>query len=167
VIEAAITKFQDNTCLTFQSRNSEVDYLEFTSTLSCSSFVGRTGGAQPVSLSPSCVSAASAEHEIAHALGLFHMHSRHDRESYIQVNTANILPTALVNFDSYDHTAIDHKNLEYDYKSVMHYGEFDFTGNSQKTVQAHNSASIGVATGLSYLDIVSINLLYNCHGKKF
>ena len=74
---------------------------------------------------------------------------------------------SLVNFESYDHATIDHKNLEYDYRSVMHYGEYDYsTGGGLKSIEAVNSAPIGMAAGLSYLDIVSINLLYQCHGKE-
>lgn len=57
----------------------------------CASFVGCRGGVQPIYLSDSC-SAGNLCHEIIHALGLHHEHTRVDRDRYITVQWENILP---------------------------------------------------------------------------
>ena len=57
--------------------------------------------------------------------------------------------------------------VPYDYGSVMHYGEFFFTKDQElRTIQPLQSgASIGQRIGLSKLDTLQGNLLYNCTGK--
>lgn len=57
----------------------------------CASFVGCRGGVQPIYLSDSC-SVGNLCHEIVHALGLHHEHTRVDRDRYITVQWQNILP---------------------------------------------------------------------------
>ena len=54
--------------------------------------------------------------------------------------------------------------MEYDYDSVMHYGEFFFTRErGLKTIEpTDSSAYVGQRVGLSALDAQQGNLLYNC-----
>ena len=66
----------------------------------CWSFVGRIGGQQPISLSPpkngqpKCLgSVGKPIHEVLHALGVLHEHSRNDRDDYIEINEENIIPS--------------------------------------------------------------------------
>lgn len=58
---------------------------------SCASFVGCRGGAQPLYYSASC-SVGNLCHEIIHALGLHHEHTRKDRDQYITVQWQSIMP---------------------------------------------------------------------------
>ena len=57
--------------------------------------------------------------------------------------------------------------VPYDYGSVMHYGEFFFTKDQGlRTIKPLQSgASIGQRIGLSKLDALQGNLLYNCTGR--
>ena len=57
--------------------------------------------------------------------------------------------------------------VPYDYGSVMHYGEFFFTKDQGlRTIETLQSgASIGQRIGLSKLDALQGNLLYNCKGR--
>lgn len=57
-----------------------------------------------------------------HAMGLYHEHTRPDRDSYVYINTSNIQPGALNNFDIT--TAGNVFSTAYDYRSVMHYGKY-------------------------------------------
>lgn len=58
---------------------------------SCASFVGCRGGAQAVYYGPTC-SVGNLCHEIIHALGLHHEHTRPDRDQYIDVQWRSIIP---------------------------------------------------------------------------
>lgn len=61
---------------------------------------------------------------------------------------------------------VDSRDVEYDYDSVMHYGEFFFTrGAGLRTLEPFDSsASIGQRIGLSEKDVEQGNLLYDCTG---
>lgn len=66
-------------------------YLPF---FSCSSYVGRIGGAQTISVGNADASIVCKHgnivHEIAHSLGFFHEHSRPDRDDYVNILWDNI-----------------------------------------------------------------------------
>lgn len=61
----------------------------------CSSYVGRIGGHQTISVGNADQSIVCKKgniiHEIAHALGFFHEHSRPDRDDYVDVLWDNVL----------------------------------------------------------------------------
>lgn len=61
--------------------------------------MGKFGGAQILSLEPpdekgpNCLeNEGRAIHELMHALGIFHEHSRADRDMYINIHYENIIP---------------------------------------------------------------------------
>ncbi|KAM4618121.1 embryonic protein UVS.2-like [Discoglossus pictus] len=101
------------------------------------------------------------QHELNHALGFYHEQSRSDRDNYVDIITANIIPSAIGNFDK---LVTNNLGLEYDYSSVMHYGRYAFslTSNLATIVPKPNpSVPIGQRYGLSNLDIAKINKLYD------
>ncbi|EDV19409.1 uncharacterized protein TRIADDRAFT_33646, partial [Trichoplax adhaerens] len=99
-----------------------------------------------------------------HAIGLYHTHSRLDRNKYISINADNIDSSNVKNFQP-ELTAVTY-NLEYDYNSVFHYGTHDYSSDGTAVITPiANGASIGSATDYSYLDYVAINLYYECYGK--
>lgn len=58
---------------------------------SCSSFVGRQGGEQLVSLQrQGCLSLGTIQHEFLHALGFHHEHQRSDRDNYVRIVFENV-----------------------------------------------------------------------------
>ncbi|KAM7294421.1 putative metalloproteinase [Ixodes scapularis] len=66
------------------------------SMLRCYSAVGRMGNAQPLSLGDGCVFRGTIIHELLHAVGFYHEHSRSDRDQYINVFLQNVDPHGCV-----------------------------------------------------------------------
>ncbi|MCB9762487.1 MAG: FG-GAP repeat protein [Alphaproteobacteria bacterium] len=90
-------------------------------TFSCSSSVGMQGGAQQITVS-GC-SQGSVVHEVGHAAGLFHEHTRCDRDDFIDVFPANITTTEAPNYVKWcDNTSNGADIGPYDLNSIMHYG---------------------------------------------
>ncbi len=138
----------------------------FNPSLECSSLVGMHGGAQLVSLKDPFAPWNGGEgcyfpsiiHEIAHAAGLWHEQSRVDRDLFVIVLTANIIPIQLHNFNKHinDGTPIG----PYDFASLMHYNSTFLSANGQPTMVAIHGESFGDATEYSDGDVATINYLY-------
>lgn len=61
-------------------------------------------------------------HELGHVLGLYHEHSRPDRDNYIIVNDNNIRADKEKEFKKYSEVYVNTYGVDYDYSSIMHYG---------------------------------------------
>ncbi|XP_045564438.1 low choriolytic enzyme-like [Salmo salar] len=162
VIEGGLQTFAASTCVRFFPRTNQRDFVDIQSLSGCYSYVGRQQNGQVVSLNRNgCVHLSVVQHELLHALGFRHEHSRSDRDSHVQILTQNILPGKESNFNK-----INTINLgtPYDYNSVMQYSRFAFSKNNQPTILPipDNNAVIGEATQMSPMDILRINRLYNC-----
>lgn len=167
VILKALAKYASVTCYEFVERKDEPDYIEITNQRGCWSYVGKQGGAQQISLQRNgCVYEGIVIHEFMHAMGFFHEQSRYDRDQYVRVNWNNICCNAARNFGiaSADITTL--LDQPYDYKSIMHYGETDFSNdrfNGLKTIEALDGTSpLGQRDGLTQIDIAKNLNLYQC-----
>ena len=90
---------------------------------SCSSYVGRIGGRQPV-YTRLCVKLGPVIHEIGHALGFWHEQARPDRDQYIEILWQNIIPGKEYNFFAYSSRSIDSAGVPYDRFSIMQYSSY-------------------------------------------
>ena len=80
-------------------------------------------------------------HELLHALGLLHMQSAVERDKYITIAWDNIMENAKFNFNKFT-THVSMFNTDYDYGSIMHYGEKAFAKDKgQKTIIAKKTFS--------------------------
>uniref|UniRef100_A0A1A9WTV5 Metalloendopeptidase n=1 Tax=Glossina brevipalpis TaxID=37001 RepID=A0A1A9WTV5_9MUSC len=135
--------FNSLTCIKFIPYNGEVDdYLLITppedGPKGCWSYVGKKGGEQIVSLqtpdgkSPHCFSSEGRiMHELMHAIGIYHEQSRADRDNYVKVHWENIVPKFRKNFKLISRKRGKYA-FDYDYNSVMHYGEYYFSKKKGK-----------------------------------
>ncbi|KAG4073035.1 hypothetical protein HA402_009454 [Bradysia odoriphaga] len=146
-------------CIRFKPRKFAKDYLQIFSGKYCKSHLGRTGGAQPLSLNWRGI----IIHELLHALGYIHMHNRPDRDKYVKIMWKNIAPQWFGEFDKVNPSNFNHLGTPYDYQSIMHYGSTAFTKNGKITILTRNGEHIGQRFGLSQGDIRRINNKYNCN----
>lgn len=108
------------------------DYIEFVSTSnSTSSHIGRQGGKQQIKIATGA-SKGNVIHEIGHAIGLFHEHTRDDRGNYIEINWNNIKLDKLHNFINW----FDRSRAygPFDFGSIMLYDSYDFSRNGSPTI---------------------------------
>jgi hypothetical protein len=156
----AIAHIEANTDgVDFVVRTTQSNYIQFQTSTGCSSNVGRVGGRQYVNLASGC-STGNTIHELLHALGMFHEHTRCDRDTYVIINTANITSGYGGNFTKQCTNASDYSS--YAEGSIMHYGALAFSSNGLPTIVSRRGldSQMGQRTGMNSTDISTINTLY-------
>lgn len=144
-------------------------YVDFTSTGNqdvSSSYVGRIGGRQQLSLADFAFSYWSTtviEHEICHALGLLHEQCRTDRDNYVTVNWSNLTSSGQSQFAK--RTTNYYMIGSYDFNSIM--GYTSYTGSTSIVINTNlpmytriDGSSIFQGDSPSDLDRRWINTLY-------
>ncbi len=124
VISEAIDIIESKSCVRFKRleskpvSNDRVDWINLQRLSGCYADLGRVGGEQKMSLASSCLDNGpyKAVHELMHALGFWHEHTRPDRDDYIQVVFGNIRPGYEQNFYKQKFYQTDLLGLVYDYR---------------------------------------------------
>ncbi|GFT56953.1 astacin-like metalloprotease toxin 1 [Trichonephila clavipes] len=158
--------YRKDTCIRFIKRTNEKDYIRIFRGQGCYSHVGKTGGAQPVSIGQGCNLMGTVLHELGHAIGFFHEQNRSDRDDWLTIYWENIKEGAEANFIKLkpeQHQLI----TEFDYDSIMLYGEYAFSKEyyKLKTMVPKKSNKPLKEVGwknLSKADITRIKKLYGC-----
>ena len=162
-IQRAMQAYHDSTCVRFEPRQDEDDYISFEDGDGCWSNYGKTGGKQELSLNRmGCLYHGIIQHEINHALGFYHEHNRSDRDEYVHINWDNINRDMAYNFYKQYANNLD---TPYDYSSIMHYGKTAFSirsGQDSITAIPDADVEIGQRKGMSDIDVLRINKLYEC-----
>ncbi|XP_034827814.1 hatching enzyme 1.2-like [Maniola hyperantus] len=170
MIMRAIADYHRLTCLRFVPYNGQKDYIFVTNTdTGCWSSVGRLGGRQELNLqAPGCVSKkGTVLHELLHAVGFLHEQSRPERDDFVSIQYGNIKTGAENNFKKADSKRTADYGVSYDYNSVMHYSEYAFSKNTQKTIVPKiKDVKLGQREGLSRGDVKKVNNMYNCNKKE-
>jgi hypothetical protein len=128
----------------------------------CLSYVGKIGGHQPIYLDDRCFE-KEITHEIMHAIGFVHEHSRPDRDQYVRVNWDKIEEDKQSQFEAVPASmAKQHKGRPFDFQSVMIYDPTDFAKvRGDRTLESLTGAKIEpVASGLSSEDLARLIQLF-------
>ncbi|VDO39254.1 unnamed protein product [Haemonchus placei] len=153
-IREAMNLWQYHTCVRFDEGGPSVDRLEFFDGGGCSSFVGRVGGTQGISIAtPGCDVVGIISHEIGHALGIFHEQARPDQDRHIAINYNNIPISRWNNFQSIGPNQAETFGLPYD---------TDPYTPTIRTLERGQQSTIGQRIGPSFLDYQAINAAYGC-----
>ncbi|GAB3962281.1 Dot/Icm T4SS effector LegP [Spirosoma harenae] len=158
----AIAHWEMYTPIRFVQRTTQRGYVLFRSGTGCSSNVGYSGGLQYVNLGSGCTT-GNTIHEIGHTIGLWHEHTRADRDTYVNINTANIQTGYEADFQTYVERGQD--GFDYagglDFGSIMLYGSYDFSKNGLPTItKKDGSTFVGQRTGLSPVDVNTVLSMY-------
>lgn len=159
----AMRVYHQRTCIRFVPKQAKhQDYIRMVRIPQCWSRVGRTGGEQLLKLGDQCLDLATTLHELMHAVGFYHEQSRMDRDEYVRIYPQNIMQGQFGNFKKYLTNTL---NQPYDFNSIMHYRNNEFSKNGFNTIEAKQNTRLVLGNnGFSKQDIVSINLMYNCGG---
>lgn len=82
----------------------------------------------------------------------------------MRIATENIEKGKEGNFNLYDETVVTDFGIRYDYGSVLHYSQYAFSKNGEKTIIPlyDEGNDIGQRKGMSPKDIYKLNLMYKC-----
>jgi hypothetical protein len=156
----AAAEWSDITSIQFIRRNGEANYIHVQDDTVNSSPVGMVGGKQTMKITSWNWKFIIA-HEIAHALGMVHEQCRNDRDTFVVINTSNIVSGREHNFaigPSSNYTP-------YDFSSIMHYDRFAFSKNGLQTISAQpayaaQEANMGNRNYLTSKDAASMVIRY-------
>ncbi|XP_052219913.1 uncharacterized protein LOC127837120 [Dreissena polymorpha] len=165
-----MSQWSRHTCLHFVPHANQYDRIIFSPNKNCESYVGRATGPQYIFLNTSiCMTLPIILHEIGHAIGLYHEHTRADRDNYVTIHYENIYNKSHYNFDKRVAGTYLDFNKPYDYHSIMHYGKRAFADPINATsIEPTNNKFldiIGKAQHLSFHDVQIVNAMYKCSEK--
>ncbi len=160
-INSAISEYNNKTNTQWIYRTNQANYVEFIFGSSSGSdgwaHIGYQGGKQTISLDQ-YISVGSVIHEMGHTVGLYHEHTRKDRDQYVKILWNNIQNGQSYNFNIYNSgTDIGPFNIN----SVMMYWPTSYSKNGLPTItRADNSNFTYNRTGFTTGDINTINAMY-------
>ncbi|MEM6996334.1 MAG: M12 family metallopeptidase [Myxococcota bacterium] len=168
-LQGAMADWEAVTSVRFLEDNSAAGgYVKFRSDKSgCYSAVGYYGEnkALELNLDNGCEKDWIARHELGHLLGLWHEHSRQDRDEHIDIDWDNIEAGAASEFDKYSKDSSGTDRGAYDFNSIMQYHSWSFAKDENKPViTKKNGDTFDQPSTISAGDIAAIQAMYAGNG---
>jgi len=157
----AMNAIADVTNIIFTPRTGESNYIEFVFDKDgCSSYVGMVGGRQEIRIA-NWGTMGNVMHEICHALGMLHEHSKTGRDAFITIHTDNIIDRYKHNFNEYKRSVNSPTPQAFDFNSIMLYSPNSFSKNNNPTITKKDGSTFQVQRlYLSTNDTELLNTLY-------
>jgi hypothetical protein len=161
-LQSAMLEITTRTRVRFVLRTTEPDYVLVRDATINSSPIGRQGGLQVLYLA-NWNATFEVVHALMHVLGFWHEHQRPDRDTFVQIQAANVDPARAVEFAVVPLGST--YNLPYDFGSVMHFGATEASSNGSPTMivlppNQSQQASIGQRLQLSPGDVEVLRRTY-------
>ena len=161
-IRDAMAHWENYTNVRFVARTNQNNYVLFSPGSGCSATVGMVGGQQNIRLSTGC-GFGNTVHEIGHCLGLYHEHTRLNRDEHINIAFDNIQEGKENNFVRADLRTNDVRDWagNMSYSSIMMYSSYSFSKNGNRTITRKDGKTYTAQrNALSSTDIEGINKMY-------
>lgn len=165
-VNESIAWFEANTNINFVNEAHSDGYIFVTAGHGCSSYVGKIGGTQRLSIGNgfeywiTCPT-GSITHEFMHAIGFWHEHMRLDRDKYVDIFWENMVSGAEYNYQMISPTRDMDIGDKLDYNSIMMYGSLSFSKNGEYTMLKKDGSVLPYnRTAPSAKDLEAINMLY-------
>uniref|UniRef100_A0A183BN63 Metalloendopeptidase n=1 Tax=Globodera pallida TaxID=36090 RepID=A0A183BN63_GLOPA len=131
-IQRALNFWNEKSCLNLTEDNSDgtISRIHFTSADNgCYSRIGmlRVDFTQSINLGPGCESDGIIHHQLAHTLGLWHEHSRLDRDRHFWIYARNANSSSVDQFDRQTPGTLIDWDIGYNLGSVTHFGANAFS----------------------------------------
>ncbi|MPC89181.1 low choriolytic enzyme-like [Portunus trituberculatus] len=171
---AAMHHLNNLTCLRFVNATQHQYRVLVVSSTGCGSLVGYVGVGeyQKLFLGASCfLKRGIVLHELLHVAGLFHEHTRPDRDQYVRVVWTNIHKDKHKNFAvppwMKSSPGLVTFGLPYDFGSLLHYGLKVFTMDQERPSMVlqrphEYTGLVGQRDAPSRTDVARVNRLYEC-----
>jgi hypothetical protein len=163
-VEEAIRYFNENTPIQFVPLEAEDAIVFVPDAKNCASYVGRIGGPQPIMVADRC-GRQELIHELMHALGFVHEHSRLDRDQHVEIVWDNIDPQYWPQFTMVPEVMVldyQGRTFDFDSSSAMLYPPSAFPRQpGLVTVQGKSGNRVSpTMSGLSASDRERLNVWY-------
>ncbi|ASW76009.1 peptidase M12 [Chryseobacterium piperi] len=157
----AINQYNSKTNAKWVARTNQSNYVQFIFGSQSGSdgwaHIGYQGGVQTISLDQ-YVSVGTVIHEMGHTVGIYHEHTRKDRDQYVRIIWANIQNGQSSNFEKYNS---GNDIGPFDINSVMMYWSTSYSRNGQPTITRADGSNFNyVRNGFTNVDIQTINTMY-------
>uniref|UniRef100_A0A3P8WWU0 Metalloendopeptidase n=1 Tax=Cynoglossus semilaevis TaxID=244447 RepID=A0A3P8WWU0_CYNSE len=163
LIQKAMETFHQKTCVRFVPYRGQSDHLSIQSEMGCWSSIGRDGGAQVVSLSVyGCLDHGTIQHELLHALGFHHEHTRSDRDQYVRINWENLPAVCFILSNSNYSNKIEFPTFILLFCFFFRTAFSSALGAETITPIPDSSVPTGQREDMSDLDVLRVNRLYGC-----
>uniref|UniRef100_A0A0N5CFI9 Zinc metalloproteinase n=1 Tax=Strongyloides papillosus TaxID=174720 RepID=A0A0N5CFI9_STREA len=167
VVDNAIKGIEKETCIRFKKSRPFNDRqgLRIFPGEGCYSLIGPSSDNEPqdISIGEGCEWNGIIQHEVSHALGLFHEQSRPDRDNYLTLNLNNVDPNMRFNYDKSSIDETETFGIKYDYGSHMQYDKKAFSSNGQLTMIPKNKLYLnllGQFDKMQFNDVKLLNTIY-------